>query len=181
MEVKGLAIIPMKEYVMHNFGPRFSEWIGGLSAESREIVQQPLASSWYPIQSALIEPTQKICDIFHNGNLQGAWQVGRYSAEHALKGIYSLFIKFGSPSFIIKRGARIITQYYNPSEIKIAENGENRVIVQIVKFENPHSLIELRIGGWMERAIELSGKNPTTRITRSMAQGHPYTEYTIEW
>jgi hypothetical protein len=36
--------------------------------------------------------------------------MGRYSAEHALKGIYSIFVKLGSPGFIVSRGSRIMSQ-----------------------------------------------------------------------
>ena len=182
MEVKGIAIAPMREYVQSKFGSRYEEWIKSLSEESRKIVANPLASKWYPLQPALIEPTKKICALFHANDEEGAWQVGRFSADHALKGIYSIFVKLGSPGFIISRGSRIIAQYYNPSEIKIAENQAKRVVMQITQFGEPNSLIEKRIGGWMERALEMSGQSiKTAKITQSMAKGDKITEYLVEW
>ncbi len=181
MEVKGIAITPMRDYVKSQFGSRYEEWLNSLSAESRKIVINPLASNWYPFQLGLMEPTQKVCALFHKGDEQGAWQVGRYSADHALKGIYSIFVKLGSPGFIVSRGTRIITQYYNPSELKVIENQPKKVVVQMVLGE-PNSLIEKRIGGWMERAIEMSGqKIKTAKITKSMVKGDPATEYLLEW
>jgi hypothetical protein len=54
-------------------------------------------------------------------------------------------------------------------------------VIQIIKFGEPNRLIEMRIAGWMERAIELSGKRPTTLINRSMAKGDPITEFCVEW
>lgn len=182
MEVKGIAITPMRDYVQNKFSSRYEEWLNSLSDESKQIVVNPLASKWYPLKAGLVEPTQRICTLFHKGDEQGAWQLGRFSAEHALKGIYSLFVKLGSPGFIISRGSRIITQYYTPSEIKVTENQGKRVEVQIVQFGEPNSLIEKRIGGWMERALEMSGQTmKTAKITQSMAKGDKVTEYLMEW
>ena len=181
MEVKGIAIIPMRDYVRSNFSSRYQEWLGSLSLAAQNIVNNPLTSSWYPLQSALVEPTQKICALFHDGSEEGAWQLGRFSADHALKGIYSIFVKFGSPGFIVSRGSRVINQYYRPCEMKVAENRSGRATVQIVQFSEPSRLIEMRIGGWMERAIELSGNRPVTQITRTMAGGDAITEYSVEW
>ncbi len=181
MEVKGLALIPMKDYVTSNFKARYQEWINALSPEAQAIVTNPLASSWYPLQTALIEPTQKICSLFHQGSEQGAWQLGRFSADHALKGIYSFFVKLGSPGFIASRGSRIICQYYQPCEIKVIENRPKLVILHMTRFEQPNRLVELRIGGWMERAIEISGKKSAVKITRSLVDGESVTEYIVDW
>lgn len=181
MEVKGIAVIPIKDYVKSQFSARYQEWLGSLSTEAKNIMGNPLASIWYPLQPALVEPTQKICALFYNGDEQGAWQMGRYSAEHALKGVYSIFVKLGSPGFIVSRGSRIMSQYYRPCEMVATENKSGRAVMQIVQFPEPNRLIEMRIGGFMERAIELSGKTPTTKIIRSMAKGDSLTEYCTEW
>jgi hypothetical protein len=181
MEAKGVAVIPMRDYVLNNFKSRYQEWVDSLSPDSKVVLKNPLASVWYPFEPAIIEPTQKICDLFHKGSDQGAWQIGRFSADHALKGIYSIFVKLGSPGFIVGRGSKIITNYYNPSEMKVAENSSKKAVVQIVRFGLPNRLIELRIGGWMERAIELSGSKPTVKITKSMASGDSITEYSVTW
>jgi hypothetical protein len=181
MEVKGTAIIPMRDYVLKNFNSRYQEWLDALSSMAKNIINNPLSSGWYPLQPALVEPTQRICTFFHNGNEQGAWQLGRFSADHGLKGIYSVFVKLGSPGFVVSRGSRIISQYYRPSELKLVESKSDRAVVQIVQFPEPSRLIELRIGGWMERAIEVSGNHPTVNITRSMARGDSITEYEVKW
>jgi hypothetical protein len=181
MEVKGTAVIPIRDYVLSKFSSRYQEWLDSLSPASQNIMRNPLSSIWYPLQPSLVEPTQRICDVFHNGNEQGAWQVGRFSAEHALKGIYSMFVKLGSPGFIVSRGSRIISQYYRPCEMKVTENQSGCAVMQIVHFPESNRLIEMRIGGWMEKAIELSGNKPTTNITRSMAGGDSVTEYHTVW
>ncbi|HEX2959406.1 MAG TPA: hypothetical protein VHO70_21405, partial [Chitinispirillaceae bacterium] len=63
MEVKGIAVIPMKDYVHNNFSSQFQEWFDSLSKESQEIMWNPLPGIWYPLQTAIVEPTQKICNL----------------------------------------------------------------------------------------------------------------------
>jgi hypothetical protein len=181
MEVKGSAVISMRDYVAHSFSSRYQEWSNSLSIESQRIVSGVLSSSWYPLQPAIVEPTRKICDLFHNGNDKGAWQLGRFSAEDALKGIYAMFFKLGSPGFIVSQGSRILSRYYHPCETKVTENTARRAVVQIVQFDEPNHLVEMRIAGWMERAIELNGKNASASINRSMAKGDTITEFCVEW
>ena len=42
--------------------------------------------------------------------------------------------------------------------------------------------IENRIGGYMERAIEISGgRAPKVTVTASMTRGSSYTEYDVKW
>jgi hypothetical protein len=66
-----------------------------------------MAGDWYPLDKAFIEPTQKICSMFNGGNERRAWDLGRFSADHALKGIFRIVMRFGSPHFILSRGIQI--------------------------------------------------------------------------
>lgn len=183
MEVKGLSVASTPAFVQHSFGSRFNEWIDSLSSESREIMSNCiLASNWYPLQEAFIEPTRKICDLFYGGRDKGAWEVGRYSADIALKGIYKLFVKLGSPEFLIKRASKVMSTYYRPSELIVHEMSSGKAKVHIVKFPEANRFIELRIAGWMERAMEISGcRHVDIKITRSLAKGDLVTEFATEW
>jgi hypothetical protein len=152
LEVKGMAIIPIKDYVTSKFNARYQEWLDSLSPTAQNIMRNPLSSSWYPLQPALVEPTKRVCDLFHKGSDHGAWEMGRDSADLALKGPYSIYIKKGEPEFIISRGSRVIAQYYRPCEMKVTENQSKPAILQITQFPELDHLIELRIAGWLERA-----------------------------
>ena len=182
MEVKGVAVISMKQYVSDKFGSRYDEWMSALSAPARDIVRSVLAGDWYPLQAAIIEPTQLLCKMFHGGQERGAWELGRFSADYALRGPYSIYVKLASAGFILSRGSRIMAQYYNPCELKVIENKPTRGVVQIVKFDEPSSLVEMRIGGWIERALEIGLKKlKTAEITKSLAKGDAMTEFVFEW
>ena len=54
--------------------------------------------------------------------------------------------------------------------------------LQITKFEEPSDIVDNRIGGWMEKALELSGyKTVNISITKSLAKGAPFTEFQVSW
>lgn len=141
-----------------------------------------MANSWYPLRELLIEPTQKLCDLFYAGSTRGATEAGRYSADIGLSGIYKIFVKVGSPDFIVKRASTIMAGYYQPSELKVVESVPGKVVVHITKFDEPSPLIEARIAGWIQRALEINGcKNAMITTPKSLAKRDPVTEYIIKW
>jgi hypothetical protein len=182
MEVKGTAVKSIPEFVRRNFSSRFDEWFDSLPDASKEIMKAVLVGDWYPLRDAIIEPTKKVCDLFYDGKEEGAWEAGRFSADHALKGVYKVFVKIGSPGFVIDRASRIFSTYFRPSELEVVKKSPKGAVMHVVKFPEPNRLVELRIGGWMERALEINGcKGPEVKITRSLTRGDPVTEFVLKW
>jgi hypothetical protein len=183
MQVKGAAVESIPKFVQSKFGERYSEWINSLSDDSKQIIQEKLLSnSWYPIDLAVIEPMQKICEMFYSGDHKGAWEIGRFAAEIALKGVYKLFVKIGNPKFMIMRASGIISSYYRPGDVKIIELKANAVAIYLSNFNIKHHLIENRIAGWIERAFEINGcKNVQMKINQSMTKGNDVCEMIVSW
>ncbi len=184
MKVKGSAIAPMAKFIDSKFGPdALNRWMISLPEPSRDIFNSPiLVSRWYPIKEAMIEPTRNCCELFYGGSLKGAWEMGRFSAEIGLKGVYRIFLKLGSPGFIISKANTILTSYYEPSESKVVENVKNRCILRMTKLPDTSEIIENRVCGWIERALELSGcRNVKLQITQSFARGDHFSEFLVTW
>lgn len=184
MKVKGSAVATLPLFVKQKFGEDgFQKWLASLSPEAQDVFKNNvLTVGWFPLKQILSEPTKKICDLFYNGNIQGAWESGRFSAEQGLKGVYKVFIKLGSAAFITKKASTILPTYYDPSEMKVADLQSNNAVIQITKFEEPSDIVDNRIGGWMEKALELSGyKTVNISITKSLAKGAPFTEFQVSW
>jgi hypothetical protein len=184
MEVKGTAINSIPEFIVKKFGKEgFNQWLSAINETARQVYEKPiLAGNWYPLKEIMIEPTKKMCELFYHGDVKGAREGGRYSAELGLKGVYRIFVKFGSPEFLIRRASAIFTSYYQPSEMKVVAQEDKKAVVHITQFFEPSSLVENRIAGWMEKALEISGcKNVKILITQSLAKGAPYTEIIATW
>lgn len=184
MEVKGSAVNSVPEFVRIKYGESFDEWLDSLSEDSRKIMKEPIipAISWYPIRPGLIEPTRKICELFYGNDEKGAWEAGRFSAEKGLIGIYKIFVKLGSPKFIVGRAATIFSSYYKPSTMEITDQSEKKVVLHIKEFPELERLVELRICGWIERALEISGsKEVKVDLTKSLTKQDPLTEIVAQW
>ena len=184
MQVKGEAMISIPLFIIKKFGNKaYGRWLHSISPQAQKVYSSPIhKSDWYPLKEMISNPTVKICELFYNNSKKGAWDCGRYSAEYGLKGIYKILVKLCSPNVLIKKGTSIIHNYYKPSEIEIDDFSKSYVIVHITKFPELDNYIEYRIGGWMERAIEICGcKHVSITITNSLTKNDPYTEYNITW
>lgn len=183
MQAKGTTIKAIVKYVETKHPDRYQEWLQALPKASRSIVSDYHSAQWYDLMDALVIPTQSIGDLFFNGDHEmGAWQNGRYNAELSLRGIYWFYVKAGNPSHIISRTSRIFSAYYQPADM-IAENQERKSVDVVIKsFEMPNAIVEARIAGWMERALEISGcKNIQLTIPASLTLRDKETRFCMKW
>jgi hypothetical protein len=183
MEIKGSAVKSIPDYIRKFHPEKYASWLEALPEKSKTIFTSPiLPSNWYSIQDAAVVPTELLGRSIFGDPGQGAWQCGRYSAETALTGIYKFFIKAASPFFIIDRAGKIFTTYYQPSAMEVVEKGDNYVKLHITRFEEPSELIESRIAGWIERAMEIHGVSfVTVDMEKSLTRGDSFTEFVVRW
>ena len=184
MQVKGTAIKFMPEFIMKKFGEaKYRQWLDSLPPNSKDIYSSNiLATSWYSLKDSFSIPIAKICELFYGSNPRGAWESGRYSADFGLKGVYKVLVKLGSPETLAKRAGSVIQKYYDQSSIECVKAEKNHAVLRVVRFSEWDKYIENRIGGYMERAIEISGgRSPTVTVLSSMTRGNSYTEYDVKW
>ena len=174
----------LREFVKSEFRDRFNEWVNSLPAKSRMIFSQAIDSSeWYPLKHAGTLPTQKIAELFFKGdNRKAAKEAGSFSAQKALSGIYRIFVKASSPGYIVQRASRIFSTYYRPCNMEIVDKSEKSVTLEITEMQGSDEITELRIGGWIERALTISGaEDVSVDITSSITRGDISTVYCISW
>ena len=184
MEVKGEAVLSIPIFILKKIGTKgYKNWLELLSPEAKKVFSKPInKTDWFPLQEIMIEPTKKYCEMFFNNSDRGAWECGRYSVEYGLKGIYKVLVKIASPQILVKKAGPILASYYKPSKLEVVKSGKNSAVVHITEFPEINRIIEYRIGGWMERAIEIcGGQNVTINITYSLTENYPVTEYKISW
>jgi len=183
MEIKGTAVKSIPEYVKQKHPDDFLNWVKALSPKSQEIMSVAHTNEWYSLKDAAIDPSKKVGEMFFNNDIKkGAWELGRFSAEMALNGIYKIYVKLSSPSHIVTRGSRVFAAYYAPSKMDVVKIRENLVKLTMTDFNPPSDVIEYRIAGWMERALEISGcKSVDIKIVKSLTKGDPNTIFECSW
>ncbi|MCB8964445.1 MAG: hypothetical protein H6536_05320 [Bacteroidales bacterium] len=162
MEIKGSAVKATPDFVKSNYYNRYNDWVNALPEPSRYIIEHPIyATTWYPLMESTIIPTQKVAELFFGGdNAMAAREIGRFSSDIALKGMYKIFVRISSPQFVLSKAYHIFATYYQPSDIKIIEITEKRTILLLSKFHRNEELIMERIAGWIEHTLEITLKSP---------------------
>ena len=183
MQIKGSIVKSTEQFVAKSFPNAHGRWLSKLPSGSKNIYSDlVMASQWYPIQEGLFQPTKLASELFFSDVKQGAWQVGRFSAETGLTGIYKVFVMIATPKFLIERSPRILSTMYEGAELKVVEVTDKVGLVHITKLPVHHEIIEHRIAGWMERALEICGcHNVSLKITKQLSQGDEFTEYRTQW
>jgi hypothetical protein len=184
MEIKGTAILAIRDFVKDNFQEKFNEWLNTLPQDSKLIYNGAIDSSrWYPLEAAGVIPTKITAELFYqNDYKKGAMEAGKFSAEKALTGIYKIFVKAATPSFIIQRASRIFATYYQPCKMEVIENTDGHVLLEISDMTQSDEVIEYRIAGWIKKALEISGcENIRIDFSNSIAQGDKSTKMEINW
>ncbi len=182
MLVKGAVIKPMLRFVKERYAGLHDAWKSSLTDETRMVMEQGIVTSWYPIGRAMIEPTEALCKLVDESDDEVAWELGRFSADFALRGIFRIFVRLGSPGFIVKRASHVFSTYYTNSVLRVADSGPRGATVTILEFPEPHRLVERRIGGFMERAVEISGARVVrSEVVSALSAGDERTEFLFTW
>lgn len=184
MKVKGTIITSVQNYLKANFPGQYQDWLKTLPPSSQKMYTNAvMATEWYDYQDALIKPTEQAANFFFNKDVKKiSWEIGRYSAEVGLTGIYKVFILIATPQFIMKRGGKILSSFYQPSFLEVPVERPKGVDIHITEFPEPSEVAENRIGGWMEKALEICGvKNISIQKISSMVKGDDKTIYVVNW
>jgi hypothetical protein len=184
MEVKGTAIKTTRDFIKTKFPEQYNTWFNALPPGSKALYETALdATGWYPLNDAYIIPIHKVIEIFYNNDTKtGGEELGKYSAEIALKGFYKVFLLVASPTFLIQRASKIFTTFYQPSKIEVEVMNSNAAILKIMEFEGIDTALEFRIAGWILKALELANcREPAYEIKSSLAKGEPETDILFSW
>lgn len=183
MQVKGTSIKSTRDFVKAKFPNRYDEWLNGLPVESKKLFKNSVnVGEWYDLKIAYTDPLDKIVELFYSKNAQkGGEEMGMYSAEIGLKGIYKVFLLVATPQYLMKRATRTMETFYQPSEIEVTEaNGTTTVTIK--KFDGLTLALEYRIAGWIYKALDLCKlKNIHYKITSHISSGDKYTVINYTW
>lgn len=158
--------------------------VSQLSEESQKFFQSNqiiLSSSWYPLD-LFIEFLEADIKVTANGNQNVLINRSEVLLENQLKGIYKVFVKIGSPQFVLNRISIINQRYFNGVSIQQQMTKPNQAIVKYIGFEKQHRLIELSLVGFYKKALEISGaKDIKLRYLTSIAEDKGFCELEISW
>jgi hypothetical protein len=157
--IKGTAVRTLPMFIQYKYPTFYAEWLKRLPEESHKIfVSQIYPTDWLDLGYAAVVPTRVLADVLGMEPEQVAYDVGKYSGEYALKGVYKVFVSISSVSFLIKRANNIVSTYYKPVETKVERPADRQVNFYFGKLLPENQLIVHRIRGWIYQLVFFTQK-----------------------
>lgn len=183
LHIKGTSVLDTVEAIKARAGKaELDKIISHLDPETREIFQRPISpSSWYSCDafSRFLE-----ADLRETAGGDAQELVRRAEAVIAkqLSGIYKVFVRLGSPEFIIRRIAAVHATYFDGVQIIPEIKGPNNATIQYVGFSPNHRIMGFVILGFFRKALEISGaKKVDVHFTVPIEAGEQFSELSLSW
>jgi hypothetical protein len=184
LDVRGSILQSIRDFLIDRYGEgNYEFWRSQLPPESRLHYEGKIGpNEWYPLTEAMVDPVKVLLKQYYNGLPVGARALGFYNAEKALTGFLKFVVKRGSPGFIVKQASSILEKYYRPCISEVPVNEKRRAVVRVTTFPDMDTVVEYRIQGWMEKALEVSGcSDIRVDIVTSFTRGDDTTEFEGTW
>lgn len=184
MQVKGITIKTTRDFVKSHFGHRFEAWLDTLPDSAKKVYSENInVGEWFDVEEILLIPMDKIVSEFYKNKEEEAGDdMGRYSAEIALKGIYKVFLLAASPQYLMERSVKVINAYYSNAEISVESHSKKQVIFKINRFEGMNLVTEYRMAGWCSKALELCGCDKVSyTFDAHLSKGDNLTQIEFRW
>jgi len=182
-EIKGTVLIDSIKAIKARGGEaEFQKIVQQLSEEARAIFEGRIsASSWYPVD-AFADFLEADIRETANGVREVLITRAEKVIEMQLKGIYRVFIKYGTPMFVIKRIAAVHATYYHGIEILPQAHEGNGATIRYMGLRKRHEIMGYGIIGFFRKALEISGaKDIAVKFTVPISDEREYAELTITW
>ncbi|MDD3625778.1 MAG: hypothetical protein PHV06_00520 [bacterium] len=158
MKAKGVIFLNTLEFIKFNFGQDGLEKVlNRLTFEEQELLTLKIASvMWYPFDLYL-HLSHAIIDEFYNGDINRARDFGAYVAIKGAESQYKDLIKQGTTNYVVSRAHQVQETYFDEGEMLTELAEDKKMILKLIKIPVIDPVHLLRLAGWMEKALSLSG------------------------
>ncbi|EDM80899.1 hypothetical protein PPSIR1_28353 [Plesiocystis pacifica SIR-1] len=159
MQVSGHVIRSRYMYVRQAGDEAYQKILAELGPAGKDMMDGgPLETVWYPFD-VFVELNVAVDKVLGRGDMQLVEELGRFSCEHNLTGIYRIFFRFGNLNFLLDRAAKAWHSQFDFGTMTVHRdpNDRHRVTLKLAEVPKPHRALYLGIKGWAMRATELTG------------------------
>ena len=184
VEIKGSVVGDAMKIIKTNYGEDvYGRVLDKLKPQTRAIFDTDsfVLKNWYPLE-AFNEFLDADLKVTANGNEQELIRRSEELIEKQMSVIYKVFVKLGSPKFVLERIAAINQTYFREVGVSISFPTTTSAIVRLTGFEKSHRLIGLSIIGFYRKALDVSGaKNIVTKYLTPIEAEKGFSELSISW
>ncbi len=181
IRIKGTSIIDAVEAARKREGEqRLSQIIASLQPQLRQVFENGMVPTGYYSLDAFVAFLEAGLRL---GGDDERILIKRTEAvvERQLTGLYRVFIKLGSPEFVIRRLTTIHPTYFTGIGITIElERGDARI--RYTGFRKQHRLMEYVIIGFYQKALQICGaRGVRVQMSVPMADEARFCELQVTW
>jgi hypothetical protein len=155
VRVKGSLIQGRLGYIQSSFIDRYAEYVAAFRPETRQAVETGLLpSSWYPFD-IFLDVSGTAERLFGSGDYSVVRRMAAHSARVNMSTVYKIFLRLGSPEFLLKRTAQIWQVQYDSgvaTSVPAAGGGS----VEVRDFGRPDPLHCHGITGFMDECLRMT-------------------------
>lgn len=158
LQIKGVVLQSTLQSIRERLStPEWEAFALALDPALRPLLENPTdPAAWIPAP-ALTALMQAYASVLQDDPIQTYRRLGRESCDDNLTAVYRLMSRLARPEFILRRAVRVWGDFYDRGEFEVLETSPESGAIRVTGAGFPHPALCHRIGGWIERAIELSG------------------------
>ncbi|HUL59829.1 MAG TPA: hypothetical protein VLU43_11165 [Anaeromyxobacteraceae bacterium] len=181
--IKGLAVLDSVNAIKARSGDQgYERIVATLDDDARGLFRRVvLPTTWYPLD-AFVRLLGADVRETAGGNERVLIERSEVVIDKQLRGIYRLFVKLGSPEFVLKRIAIVHMTYFTGVQIENTSLTPGRAVIRYTGFEPQHQLIGYTLIGFYRKALQISGaKNVQVGFSTPIGDGKAYAELVATW
>lgn len=161
IKVKGTGLISTRNYIQNKYPNDAQQWLESLPQESRALYLNDIKTTqWYPIKEAYYYALFNTANMFFDGDMKKAGiDIGKYSAEFGMNGVFNVIKGISSPHALIKSARKLFALHYKGLEIEIKNIEDDSIELLSTQVSPGNDNMDYRTIGWCLRTFELAGCN----------------------
>jgi hypothetical protein len=182
---RGIIPYDIRMWIIEQYGEgSFEAMLERLSPRAKAMLSNPFSKEWYP--SALMQEVYDIVDdIFTPQDPDALVSLGRFMANHGIRGIIKLFVSLISVKTIIWRIDTLWNYYHKGGSVEVPivrEEGRHREGLMIVKDYYAGKGWCRLMAGYVETVIMATGaKNVTCETQNCIEKGDEDCSWLVSW
>lgn len=180
--IRGSALIPRVNYLKQRHAAAWPQILAGLQPGTRELIDaRPIATGWYPFEQ-FVDLMTVADQVAGNGDLELVRVLGHHAASANLSTILRVFIRFGSPEYILGKAAKVWSLYHDTGRGTSEPLGPRAICFSVFEHGAPHKVLCMTLLGWTRAYLELAGcRSVTVAETKCRLRGEACCRFDAGW
>lgn len=185
-KAKGSLLVHLRGYVERNHGESgWGDLIRRLPPEdARELDGILMVGVWYPV-GIWNRALEKYLATNHPDPIAAMMELCRYIAQKDVLALHRMFLKVGSPAFIMRQSGSIWSRYFDTGRFAATEIRPRQWRLELdaplSEDSGPSSYTCEGVRAWLAAAVQLTGTTLTITQTHCRFQRAPVCVFEASW